>query len=198
MITQVEQPALPSPRTQPARGDIQVESTHQVVVLLAAAVVVGGLAELVPATTVRVMTTAATAPILRTERIMALGKAGASPKQPQPVGAVTAGDTASRVPLTMGEMSTALPGLHKKMPRTWTAVSTLNDADMFGGVTLIEVATGHGVDVCWMSLLRMMKPAEAASPGGSAILGTPGGQMPVWLTVTCRGVPALFRKVTTG
>jgi hypothetical protein len=65
IITQVEQPALPSPRTQPARGDIQVESTHQVVVLLAAAVVVGGLAELVPATTVRVMATAATAPILR-------------------------------------------------------------------------------------------------------------------------------------
>jgi hypothetical protein len=198
IITQVEQPALPSPRTQPARGDIQVESTHQAVVLLAAAVVVGGLAELVPATTVRVMTTAATAPILRTERIMALGKAGASPKQPQPVGAVTGGDTASSVPLTMGEMSSALPGLHKKMPRTWMAVSTLNDADMFGGVTLIEVATGHGVDVCWMSLLRMMKPAEAASPGGSTILGTPGGQMPVWLTVTCKGVPALFRKVTTG
>jgi len=46
-------------------GDIQLESTHQVVVLLAAAVVVGGLAELVPATTVRVMATAATAPILR-------------------------------------------------------------------------------------------------------------------------------------
>jgi hypothetical protein len=65
MITQVEHPALPSPSTQPARGDIQVESTHQVVVLLAAAVVVGGLAELVPATTVRVMTTAATATSLR-------------------------------------------------------------------------------------------------------------------------------------
>jgi len=49
---------------QPVSGDIQVESTHHVVVLLAAAVVVdpgvlvGGLAELVPATTVRVMTTA--------------------------------------------------------------------------------------------------------------------------------------------
>jgi hypothetical protein len=47
------------------RGDIQVESTHQVVVLLAAAVVVGGLAELVPATTVNVMATAATATSLR-------------------------------------------------------------------------------------------------------------------------------------
>ena len=64
--------ALPSPSTQPVSGDIQVESTHHVVVLLAAAVVVdrgvlvGGLAELVPATTVRVMTTAATKPSLRT------------------------------------------------------------------------------------------------------------------------------------
>jgi hypothetical protein len=65
MITQVEQPALPSPRTQPVSGDTQLESTHHVVVLLAAAVVVGGLAELVPATTVRVMTTAATATSLR-------------------------------------------------------------------------------------------------------------------------------------
>jgi hypothetical protein len=51
-------------------GDIQLESTHQVVVLLAVAVVVGGLAELVPATTVRVMTTAPTTRSLRTERIM--------------------------------------------------------------------------------------------------------------------------------
>jgi hypothetical protein len=157
-----------------------------------------GVVELVHPASTSVMTTAATTTILRTERIMALGRAGASRKQPQPVGTVTGGDTASSVPLTMGEMSTALPSLHKKMPRTWMAVSTLNDADMFGGVTLIEVATGHGVDVCWMSLLRMMKPAEAASPGGSTILGTPGGQMPVWLTVTCKGVPALLRKVTTG
>lgn len=156
------------------------------------------LALVVQPATISVMTTAATAPILPTIGIMALGKAGASRKHPQPVGAVTGGDTASSAPLTMGEMSTALSGLHKKMPRTWMAVSTLNDADMFGGVTLIEVATGHGVEVCWMSLLRMMKPAEAASPGGSTILGTPGGQMPVWLTVTCKGVPALFRKVTSG
>jgi len=70
IITQVEQPALPSPSTQPVSGDTQLESTHHVVVLLAAAVVVGGLAKLVPATTVRVMTTAATTPSLRIIGIM--------------------------------------------------------------------------------------------------------------------------------
>jgi hypothetical protein len=115
--------------------------------------VVPGVATLDEATlglaaSISVMVTIATAPSLRTVGIMALGKARASRKQPQPVGAVTGGDTASSAPLTMGEMSTALPGLHKKMPGTWMAVSTLNDADMFGGVTLIEVATGHGVEVC--------------------------------------------------
>ncbi len=69
--------ALPSPSTQPVSGDIQVESTHHVVVLLAAAVVVdrgvliGRLAELVLVASITVRVTTATRPSLRTVRIMA-------------------------------------------------------------------------------------------------------------------------------
>jgi hypothetical protein len=59
-------------------GDIQLESTHQVVTVVAdvvavvvLAVLVGRLAELVPAASIGVMTTITTRPSLRTERIMA-------------------------------------------------------------------------------------------------------------------------------
>jgi hypothetical protein len=81
-------------------------------------------------------------------------------------------------------------------PRT-VAASTANDAGTFGSFTFMEVAVGHcpaGTSL----LMMMMKPAEAGLPGGSTSVATPGGQMPVWLTVTGKGIPALFRKVTSG
>jgi hypothetical protein len=72
MITHVGQSEVPSPSTQPVSGEIQLESTHHVAALGAEAaevvdlaLLVAGLAELVPAT-VRVMTTAVTKPSLRT------------------------------------------------------------------------------------------------------------------------------------
>jgi hypothetical protein len=113
------------------------------------------------------------------------------------VGTVTSGDTASSAPVTMGETSTRWSGPHSRTPGPRTvAASTANDAGTFGSFTFMEVAVGHCP--AETSLLMMMKPAEAGLPGESTSVSTPGGQTPVWLTVTGKGIPALFRKVTSG
>jgi len=79
------------------------------------------------------------------------------------------------------------------------AVSTANIAATFGSLTVIEVANGHDVPVDGKSLEAIMKPAEAALPGGSTIVGTPAGQNPLpWPSVMCSTAFPLPRNVTAG
>jgi hypothetical protein len=73
MTAHAEQPVVPSPSTQPVSGDSHVESTHHVVTPLAATcteTVLVAPAEPATHAAITVMATAATAPSLRTERIM--------------------------------------------------------------------------------------------------------------------------------
>ena len=82
----------------------------------------------------------------------------------------------------MGETLTALPGAHIMMPGTWMAVSTLNQASVFGSRTLMAVAVGQ-IALPSSPSLVMTKPAEAGLPGASTTVVI-APKKRVWPSVT--------------